>query len=277
MNATDDSDAHAVGGASYRDYVALFEQHGGTEEAYLADHYRRFAVTLETFRASWDAKGGRVLDIGAHWLHQAVMWRQAGFEVTAVDLPGTFVVPSVRSIAQAMDIPLIPCADLEHAGALEAIPDSSMDVVLFTEILEHITFNPIAFWRQVHRILAPGGRIVVTTPNYYSWKGRAWQFARYLRGYGGGIPVDQVLGTHTYGHHWREYSRKEVLRYFQLLSPDFVPLTARLMPSYMRSKVPWKGAAQWLLDRVPLLRPNLHVEIGLPAKERGIVATPSWG
>lgn len=270
-------DAPPASDAGYRDYLALFAQHGGTEESYLADHYRRFAVTLREFRSTWPRAGGRVIDIGAHWLHQSAMWRQAGFEVTAVDLPGTFAVPAVRNLAQAMDIPLVPCADLEHAGALEAIPDDAMDVVLFAEILEHITFNPIAFWRQVYRILAPGGRIVVTTPNYYSWKGRAWQFGRYLRGYGGGITVDQVLGTHTYGHHWREYSRREVLRYFQLLSPDFVPAKARLMPSYMRSKVPWKRAAQWTLDRLPLLRPNLHVEIDLPTKRRGILASASWG
>jgi 2-polyprenyl-6-hydroxyphenyl methylase/3-demethylubiquinone-9 3-methyltransferase len=118
---------------------------------------------------------------------------------------------------------------------------------------------------------------VVTTPNYYSWKGRAWQFGRYLSGNGGGISVSQVLHTHTYGHHWREYSRKEVLRYFRLLSPDFVPFKARLMPSYMRSRVRWKNAVQWSLDRLPLLRPNLHIEIALPEKAHGIVASASWG
>ena len=277
MNQADNMDAGVAGDAGYRDYLALFQRNGGTEESYLADHYRRFVVTLEEFRSTWNGNGGRVIDIGAHWLHQAVMWRQTGFDVTAVDLPGTFAEPSVRRLAQAMDIPLVPCPDLEHAAELAAIPDDSMDVVLFTEILEHITFNPIEFWRQVYRILAPGGRIVVTTPNYYSWKGRAWQFARYLSGNGGGIPVSQVLGMHTYGHHWREYSRKEVLCYFHLLSPDFVPFKARLMPTYMRSRVRWKNVAQWTLDRLPLLRPNLHIEIALPKKARGIVASASWG
>ncbi|MGB5733505.1 MAG: methyltransferase domain-containing protein [Thiohalocapsa sp.] len=181
-----------------------------------------------------------------------------------------------QRIAAATGIPLVTCADLERAEELKAIPDNSMDVVLFTEILEHITFNPINVWREVYRILAPGGRILVTTPNYYSWKGRAWQFIRYASGRGGGITVDEVLTTRTYGHHWREYSRREVLDYFQLLSPDFVPFKARLMPTYMRSKVPWKNAMQWLLDGVPLLRPNLHIEIDLPAKSRGIVISASW-
>jgi 2-polyprenyl-6-hydroxyphenyl methylase/3-demethylubiquinone-9 3-methyltransferase len=261
---------------SYHEYLALFSEHGGTPEDYLADHYGRFIATLDEFRSTWTHTGGRVIDIGAHWLHQAVMWRQAGFEVTAVDLPGTFAVPSVQSAARAMNIPLIACQNLEHADELRAIPDDSMDIVLFTEILEHITFNPNHFWSEVYRILAPGGRIVVTTPNYYSWRGRAWQFLRYVSGRGGGISVDQVLKTHTYAHHWREYSRKEVLRYFHLISPDFMPVKARLMPTYAYSRVTWKRAVQRVLDQLPLLRPNLHVEIDLPQKKNGVTITASW-
>ncbi|WP_445144053.1 class I SAM-dependent methyltransferase [Dyella sp. Tek66A03] len=260
----------------YQEFCALFERYGGTPIEYLSDHFQRFATTLDEFQSTWKHDGRRVLDIGAHWLHQSVMWRMAGFDVSAVDLPGTFQAENVKNIAQALGIPLIPCADLERADELAALPDNSADIVLFTEIIEHITFNPIAFWRQVHRILAPGGRIVVTTPNYYSWKGRAWQFMRYLRGMGGGISVGEILHTHTYAHHWREYSRREVLEYFRLLSPDFVPVKARLMPTYMRSAVRWKNVAQRTLDLMPLLRPNLHIEIALPSKNHGIVVTASW-
>jgi len=266
----------AQGKSTYEDYLALFGQWGGTDEAYLADHYQRFVATLAEFRSGWTQSGARVLDVGAHWLHQAVMWRQAGFAVIAVDLPSTFSTESVRQLAQSMDIHLIPCADLEHARVLEVLPDDSVDVVLFTEIIEHITFNPLQFWRQVYRVLAPGGRILVTTPNYYSWKGRAWQFLRFARGMGGGLSVDRILGQHTYAHHWREFSRREMLRYFALLSPDFQPVKAKLMPAYAYSSVRWKSIVQRLLDCLPLLRPNLHLEIALPVKSRGITAKASW-
>lgn len=262
--------------STYRELVALFDNHGATDSSYLTDHYQRFATTLAEFRAGWTHEGSRVLDIGAHWLHQSVIWRQAGFVVNAVDLPDSFDMECVKSIARAMDIPLFPCADLEQADALRDIADESMDVVLFTEILEHITFNPIKLWQQVYRVLAPNGRIVVTTPNYYSWRGRAWRPLRFLAGYGGGISVDEVLNQHTYSHHWREYSRREVLCYFHLLSPDFVPVKARLMPTYMYSKMRWKSGVQQALDLLPLLRPNLHVELALPVKRHGIVASASW-
>ncbi len=242
---------------AYREFASLFDGYQGRDGTYLADHYGRFVATRNEFQAGWSAAHSRVLDIGAHWLHQSVMWSRAGFAVTAVDLPGTFAVEAVKDLAAAMDIPLLPCADLEHAEALGDIPDGSIDVVLFTEILEHITFNPIALWKQVYRVLAPNGRIVVTTPNYYSWKGRAWQPLRFLAGYGGGISVDEVLNKHTYSHHWREYSRREVLRYFALLSADFVPVKARLMSTYTYSAVRWKRHVQRVLYQVPILRPGL--------------------
>ncbi|HEV7777688.1 MAG TPA: methyltransferase domain-containing protein [Luteibacter sp.] len=257
--------------------IELFREHGGTPELYLYHHYARFTETLKEFCSTWpEGKRRRVLDIGAHWLHQSVLWRQAGFEVTAVDLPGTFEVESVRSIARQLDIPLLKCQSLEHPHELDQVADASIDVVLFTEIIEHITFNPVSFWRQVHRIMSPGGRIVVTTPNYYSWKGRAWNFLRFISGGGGGIGVSNVLGVHTYGHHWREYSKAEVLEYFKMLSPDFVTVKAIYMPSYALSKIWWKAGVQIVMDRLWFARPNIHVEVQLKGKESGIVVEPRW-
>jgi SAM-dependent methyltransferase len=262
---------------SFDDLIKLFDKYGGTPEVYLSQHYQRFITTLDEFCSTWTERGrNRVLDIGAHWLHQSIIWRQAGFELTAVDLPGTFEEQNVIDIAADFGVRLLKCPNLELARELEALPDDSVDVILFTEIIEHITFNPVALWRQLYRVLAPGGRIVVTTPNYYSAKGRAWRPLRFIAGMGGGISVDEVLAVHTYGHHWREYSRREMLRYFKLLSPDFVVVKARAMPTYALSAVWWKRMLQRVLDRIPPLRPNLHVEIALPTKDQGIVARPHW-
>jgi hypothetical protein len=107
-------------------------------------------------------------------------------------------------------------------------------------------------------------------------KGRAWQPLRFLRGDGGGIPVEEILGMRTYAHHWREYSLAEIKRYFQLLSPDFVITKATFVPTYMRSRTRWKRVAQTQVDTVPVLRPNLHVQVSMPSKARGIVAQFSY-
>jgi 2-polyprenyl-6-hydroxyphenyl methylase/3-demethylubiquinone-9 3-methyltransferase len=192
---------------SLQELLDRFEGYGGTARDYLHQHYGRFAETLVEFDGSWDrSRGVRLLDVGAHWLHQAVLWRLAGYEVTAVDLPATFELDSVRRCAEAEGIKLVPNADLERCPPLADLPDASFHVVLFTEIIEHLTFNPTHLWQELHRLLAPGGRIVITTPNYYAWNGRAWDFKRFFSGFGGGITVDEILNMHTHGHHWREFA-----------------------------------------------------------------------
>lgn len=47
-------------------------------------------------------------------------------------------------------------------------PDASFDVVLFAELLEHLAVNPVWALSEMHRVLAPGGHLVVTTPNALS-------------------------------------------------------------------------------------------------------------
>nr|WP_291512401.1 class I SAM-dependent methyltransferase [Abyssibacter sp.] len=44
------------------------------------------------------------------------------------------------------------------------LADASADAVVANQVIEHI-LDPIKFSREIHRILRPGGRCVVTTPN----------------------------------------------------------------------------------------------------------------
>lgn len=255
--------------------LAEFRRCGHTDEGYLTHHYPRFRETKREFCATWDInRGRRVLDVGAHWLHQSYLWQADGFQVTAVDLPLTFELESVKLLADAHGIRLVGCGDLERARELDAIESDSVDIMLFTEIIEHITFNPVQFWKQIHRILAPGARIVVTTPNYYAIQARTWQASRFLRGLGGGLSVLEILDTPTYGHHWREFSMREVILYFCLLSSDFNTVKQCYPASYGLGR--GGRFSNFLQRHVRWLRPNLHLEMELPRKTAGITRAPSW-
>jgi len=59
------------------------------------------------------------------------------------------------------------------AGNAERLPfgDDSFDLVVMAWVLEHLA-RPIAVFREIHRVLSPGGRVAFVTPN--AWNYNAW-------------------------------------------------------------------------------------------------------
>lgn len=258
---------------SDQEYLALFQKYGGTDQDYLCAHYSRFCQTQKLFYEHWSLQQGhRLLDIGAHWLHQALLYALDGFKVTAADFPITFQYESVKHLAQEYAIELIAYQDLSHPKELNQLAENSFDVILFTEIIEHITFNPVEMWKELYRILSPQGRIIITTPNYYYYQGRAWDMKRFWSRKGGGLPVHEILNINTYGHHWKEFSAREIKDYFHLLSPDFRVNRLMYIDFYETPRFP-----KILKDRLGVLfKHNIYAEIELVTKEKGMVIHPSW-
>jgi 2-polyprenyl-6-hydroxyphenyl methylase/3-demethylubiquinone-9 3-methyltransferase len=261
------------------EYLALFGQYGGTDVPYLKEHFQRYVRTKQRFLSHWDrARGTRVLDVGAHWLHQALLYAIDGFDVTALDLPTTFEFDSVQAAAKAHNVRLLPNTDLQDPGALHTIPEDSFDVVLFTEIIEHVTFNPVSMWREIHRVMKPGARIIITTPNFYALRGNGWQGLRFLRGFGAGIETLDILSQKTYAHHWKEYSMRELIYYFCVLSPDFNCVHRAYSEEYRPvSDRPFgRRFAGMVESAIPFVRPDLYLEVELARKNKGIVVEPHW-
>ena len=262
---------------TFDEFNALFEAHGGTDSNYLKHHFRRFQNTFKRVLSTWPyAQDQVVVDVGAHWLHQSLLYALVGFKVEAFNLPTTFKKDRVKSLAAAHSINLTVAEELQTGECFYGLPENSVDIVLFTEILEHITFNPLRFWKTVYHVMKPGGRIVVTTPNYYSLLGRGYDLRRLLSGYGDGLSVNKILDTHTFGHHWKEYSMKEVLLYFSLLSPDFKCVKHLYTDDRNPEEVEAGTLKEFLQKRVDVFKPNLHVEIELVEKNKGIPMVPSW-
>lgn len=181
----------------------------------------RLVSYLDTHYAA-ASKGGRlkVLDIGSHYLHSSMILAQRGFEVDAMDVSEFWDMDFVKARAEKFGLNPIVENELSRMEAFKNV-ENEYDLVVFTEIMEHITFNPIVFWKRIYQILKPGGLIYVSTPN-------AFALPNYIRNLKNtflmksiGISVPEIFSKVTYGHHWKEYSAKEIKAYFQTLSPDF--------------------------------------------------------
>jgi SAM-dependent methyltransferase len=108
-------------------------------------------------------RGSRVLDAGAGNAPYAELFEHCAY-VTA-DWP-----QSVHEGARQADI----VASLEELP----VPDEAFDAVLCTEVLEHIA-EPGRVLAELHRVLAPRGRLCVTTPFAWPLHEEPFDFYRY--------------------------------------------------------------------------------------------------
>jgi len=83
--------------------------------------------------------------------------------------------------------------------------DGTFDVVVFSEMIEHLAVNPVWALSEVHRVLKRDGSVIITTPNALSLD----RLAIYLRG--GSAADDRYSPAFGYGaRHNREYHAAEL-------------------------------------------------------------------
>jgi ubiquinone/menaquinone biosynthesis C-methylase UbiE len=124
--------------------------------------------------------GSRLLEIGCgagNLLMQAVV--KDSFPV-ALDL-SMQALTFVRSrLEEAASGPDAPCAYacVQSIGELLPLPDNHFDCVILSEVIEHLPIPKVSIL-EAARVLRPGGRLLVTTPNYRSlWPVMEWMVDR---------------------------------------------------------------------------------------------------
>lgn len=188
--------------------IQYFEYHKG--------RYLRMAQTLSTLPLN----NRVVLNIGSHYLHSSLLLQFLGYEVHSMDVSEFWDLDFVKERQKNFDVIKVVDNNLEHLNSQCEVKDK-YDVILFTEILEHITFNPINFWKKIYLLTQTRGYIYISTPNSMSLVNIIRSLARIITLRGIGEPVNEIFKKVTYGHHWKEYSSSELRRYFSKMSDDF--------------------------------------------------------
>lgn len=199
--------------------LTWFETNGGTDRAYLSSSYDRFAKSFEYVNGRIE-KTSVIADIGAHWLHQAFFFATSGHRVSAFDVPTTMTRDNVKAQARLLQIDLNAVSNLEKPE-FQNHESSTFDAILFFEIIEHITFNPIRMWSEIFRIAKPGAKIFVSTPNAMHHERLLERLTALEGDLEYGIALEDIFRVGTYGHHWKEYSITELRRYFGRFEPSF--------------------------------------------------------
>jgi 2-polyprenyl-3-methyl-5-hydroxy-6-metoxy-1,4-benzoquinol methylase len=103
-------------------------------------------------------KGGRLLEVGCGSGGILKFLQEAGWEAHGLDNDPDAVNSARRG--GILDVELGSLAEQEY-------PANHFDAVALCHVLEHI-FDPAELVRECHRILKPGGHLVIITPNSQS-------------------------------------------------------------------------------------------------------------
>ena len=181
-----------------------------------ADEMARYCgEDFERFVRTWhltDGHQGECLEIGANPYFTTMLLRRfSPLRLTLVNFFGEHI--AVPILPQQIHFENCGTADQltvdTHHANIEKnrlpFADAAFDVVLFCEVLEHLLNDPWFALCEMHRVLKPGGTLIVTTPNV----ARLENIARLLAGEN---LYDPYSGYGPYGRHNREFTLGEVRR-----------------------------------------------------------------
>lgn len=134
-----------------------FAQHSAPS---VADRTGRWLSTTKIRRFLGDVTGLRCADIGCGY--------DAGLSRQLLDTAGSLLLTDLKLSPDLAEPGRVALLEGVLPEVLHDLPPESVDVVIANSVIEHL-WEPIDTLREIHRLTAPGGRVVVNVP---SWRGK---------------------------------------------------------------------------------------------------------
>jgi SAM-dependent methyltransferase len=177
----------------------------GALDGYWEEAFGRF---LHTWQLAREEKG-RALELGAN--PYFLTWLLTRFTDLDLSLGNYFNVEPAELTQHVTVDEKGARAELSFTSDMYNIEedrfpyeDDTFDVVFFCEIIEHLLVNPLRPLGEIHRILRPGGVLILTTPN-------AVRLEVVLAAVAGSRLFDQYSGHGPYGRHNHEFVRADLV------------------------------------------------------------------
>lgn len=240
---------------------------------YLMQHLSRLVTTLELLPDGGQDRS--VLEMGCYLqITPALRWSKHYGQIRGCYFGPLGTV--THRTAHAADGRIFECDVDSFDAERDAYPyaDNTFDVVLCTELFEHLGYDPMHCLVEIHRILKPGGHLLLSTPNACSLRAIAAILGHYHPGFFPAFMRPTASGEVDPRHH-REYAPREIE--MALEDAGFVVEQLRTAP-YWSAPEPQHAWVRHLLERYEL-DPNLRDEctFALARKAAGpINRYPDW-
>jgi SAM-dependent methyltransferase len=192
-------------------------------------------ILCRDFFQQYVVTNSRVLEIGAGYC-EFINNIQAGHKI-AVDIN-----PDVKNYA-APDVEIV----LNSTSQMSTVPNDSIDMVFASNFFEHITRDEIiATFREVHRILIPGGRFMVLQPNIRFCAKDYWMFFDHM------TPIDDRAFVEALEINGFE-TLEVIERFLPYTTKSRLPKALLLVTIYLRLRLLWHffGQQSFILSSKP--------------------------